>query len=739
LWILFSVLSLKHPAYWRENLIDWKIIMRAFDASIYFHVIGASWACAREVWNWMTRNKFSLQNHIHWRVALLSMQFSHHSSNPLEARKSDPRNASYKARLQAAEAEAGYDESSDDPLAMTIKQQKYIDHLRETLGAELLPPKRGGPSDITPKPGVSRAAAAAKAQFVDLDASDDELALVDGDETTSDAKKVIKIETPRPYHWQTRRVPLDIAEDEEDADEIKAEEYAQEQEGDFFTGERFPDEDEDMHSIGDASRLGSLSPLTPLSSNQSSPYSSPQSSRPASPDEAATIKARPVEEQLEIQQEIEQLYDSVPEILDEYELIDRLGTGTFSSVYKAVDLRYNAWDNQPWLGHHPPESTAYYQSAGPGYKGRGGRASGWRQASHQMDEDKPALEGMHDDSPRNVYVAIKRIYTTSGPERIRNELSIMEACRGCRHTSQIITAFRNEDQVVIVLPYQRNMDFRVSASYFLESNTNGILMYRISIKRFTRKASNATSAASSAPYATSMRAASSTATSNPPTSSTTPSPASAHSATSASPPYVSLSPPSPHPTDHTHTHTQNAAPGNDHPAHPRPVLPHARDGAGPARQEPAAGPVRDGAHQAGAEGRAREERRGPGEGRLPRAGQAPAEQGEPRGHARLPRAGGAAEVQRANGGYVVSLLLVCECVVLNGFFGGRYGGFSDWCVVGGYYSAVFLDWQISDFPVEWWYWGVDGDRYHHWEEEDREGGHTAWYVMGLAVSSKTNC
>ncbi|KAF8180184.1 kinase-like protein [Pholiota molesta] len=235
------------------------------------------------------------------------MQFSHHSSNPLEARKSDPRNASYKARLQAAEAEAGYDESSDDPLAMTIKQQKYIDHLRETLGAELLPPKR-----------------------------------------------------------------------------------------------------------------------------------------------AATIKARPVEEQLEIQQEIEQLYDSVPEILDEYELIDRLGTGTFSSVYKAVDLRYNAWDNQPWLGHHPPESTAYYQSAGPGYKGRGGRASG------------------------NVYVAIKRIYTTSGPERIRNELSIMEACRGCRHTSQIITAFRNEDQVVIVLPYQRNMDFR---DFYQTLHPEGIKCY----------------------------------------------------------------------------------------------------------------------------------------------------------------------------------------------------------------------------------------------------------------------
>jgi cell division control protein 7 len=168
--------------------------------------------------------------------------------------------------------------------------------------------------------------------------------------------------------------------------------------------------------------------------------------------------SRSVEEQTEIQREMAVLYKAVPKLKGQYQLLDRLGTGTFSSVYKAIDLLYDDWDNQPWLGNHPPESTAYYQSSGPAYKGRGGRGPKRRSADSSGDVDMEA-----DSNPKdgNVYVAVKRIYTTSGPERIKNELSILETCRGCRHASQIITAFRNYDQVVIVLPYQRNMDFRV--------------------------------------------------------------------------------------------------------------------------------------------------------------------------------------------------------------------------------------------------------------------------------------
>ncbi|THV03365.1 kinase-like protein [Dendrothele bispora CBS 962.96] len=147
-------------------------------------------------------------------------------------------------------------------------------------------------------------------------------------------------------------------------------------------------------------------------------------------DDENTLVLKSPEEQEEILNEISDLEAVVPDLSTDYKLIDRLGTGTFSSVYKAIDLHYHTkWDNAPWHGYHPPSSSAYYQSI-------------------------PRETG------RNVYVAIKRIYVTSSPERIRNEIAILDECRGCRHVSQIITAFRKDDQVVLILPYQRNDDFR---------------------------------------------------------------------------------------------------------------------------------------------------------------------------------------------------------------------------------------------------------------------------------------
>ena len=136
----------------------------------------------------------------------------------------------------------------------------------------------------------------------------------------------------------------------------------------------------------------------------------------------------------QIEEEIADLENAVPELTEDYKIIDRLGTGTFSAVYKAIDLGYHTkWHNAEWHGYHPPSSSAYYQSTPhpPGSK---------------------------------VFVAIKRIYVTSGPERIRNEIAIMEECRGCRHVSQLITAFRHQDQVVAIMPYHRNEDFRVCVS-----------------------------------------------------------------------------------------------------------------------------------------------------------------------------------------------------------------------------------------------------------------------------------
>lgn len=110
--------------------------------------------------------------------------------------------------------------------------------------------------------------------------------------------------------------------------------------------------------------------------------------------------------------------------------------GTFSSVYKAIDLRHHEWVNSSWRGPHRPDSSAYYQA-------------------------------IQQDPSRKFFVAIKRIYVTSMPERIRNEIAILEDVRGCRHVSQLITAFREADQVVAIMPYHRNEDFRVCLLCFI--------------------------------------------------------------------------------------------------------------------------------------------------------------------------------------------------------------------------------------------------------------------------------
>lgn len=148
-------------------------------------------------------------------------------------------------------------------------------------------------------------------------------------------------------------------------------------------------------------------------------------------DEETTILLKPRDEQHEIHEEIAELEAAVPDLTPDYKIIDRLGTGTFSSVYKAIDLGYHdKWDNTVWHGTHPSTSSAHYQSTP--------RPSGSK-----------------------VFVAIKRIYVTSGPELIKNEILILQDCRMCRHVSQLITAFRHQDQVVAIMPYHRNEDFRV--------------------------------------------------------------------------------------------------------------------------------------------------------------------------------------------------------------------------------------------------------------------------------------
>ena len=104
-------------------------------------------------------------------------------------------------------------------------------------------------------------------------------------------------------------------------------------------------------------------------------------------------------------------------LLTSWAKVRRMLTGTFSSVYKAIDIYHSSYKNT-W-------TTPLGAKIAPrAPKMLGGGA---------------------------VYVALKRIYVTSSVSRILNELEVLEALRDKPYVSYLISAFRTADQVILTL------------------------------------------------------------------------------------------------------------------------------------------------------------------------------------------------------------------------------------------------------------------------------------------------
>ncbi|KAJ2779858.1 Cell division control protein 7 [Coemansia interrupta] len=128
-------------------------------------------------------------------------------------------------------------------------------------------------------------------------------------------------------------------------------------------------------------------------------------------------------------EEIEELERLIPGLATQYKLMGKIGEGTFSTVYKAIDLQHDRFDNSSW--------TMIFDED----------ADGSRRKTRRKGS-------------RARVVAIKKIYVTSSPARIANEISILRDLRGSKYIAPLVTAMRREDQVVVVLPYFPNNDFR---------------------------------------------------------------------------------------------------------------------------------------------------------------------------------------------------------------------------------------------------------------------------------------
>ena len=79
---------------------------------------------------------------------------------------------------------------------------------------------------------------------------------------------------------------------------------------------------------------------------------------------------------------------------------------------------------------------------------------------------------------RPHYVAIKKIYVTSSPIRIFNELELLFDLKNSDSVCPLITAFRHQDQVVAVLPYFQHQDFR---DYYKDMKISEMRLYMKSL------------------------------------------------------------------------------------------------------------------------------------------------------------------------------------------------------------------------------------------------------------------
>ncbi|EAW09152.1 serine/threonine protein kinase CDC7 [Aspergillus clavatus NRRL 1] len=145
-----------------------------------------------------------------------------------------------------------------------------------------------------------------------------------------------------------------------------------------------------------------------------------------------------------VREDMKRLEDTFPGISDRFRLVNRIGEGTFSTVYKAEDLQYDDFIND-WDTFQDKQSD--------------------RWSSPPAKRRRVESEGSKRRKPR--YVALKKIYVTSSPLRIQNELELLHDLRGCRSVCPLITAFRHQDQVVAVLPFFPHTDFRIQYRTFM--------------------------------------------------------------------------------------------------------------------------------------------------------------------------------------------------------------------------------------------------------------------------------
>lgn len=147
---------------------------------------------------------------------------------------------------------------------------------------------------------------------------------------------------------------------------------------------------------------------------------------------------------LDVLEEMHKLEIVFPTLSSNYRLIDKIGEGTFSTVYKAeaingaVQLGSEIWKSPPL-----------------------------------RKTKKKSLSSTH-SKKKNPIVALKQIYVTSSPNRIHNELKLLFLLTGNSHVAPLLDILRYQDQVIAIMPYYQHADYR---DFYRDLPIKGIKKY----------------------------------------------------------------------------------------------------------------------------------------------------------------------------------------------------------------------------------------------------------------------
>lgn len=165
-----------------------------------------------------------------------------------------------------------------------------------------------------------------------------------------------------------------------------------------------------------------------------------------SPDASVSSSHADDEVLLEVLEEMHRLEQCFPTLASGYRLIDKIGEGTFSTVYKAEALN---------------DSVKHGSDM-------------WKLPPLKLQR-KSILQRR-----KRPIVALKQIYVTSSPNRIYNELSLLYTLSGSMHVAPLLDVLRHQDQVVAVLPYYHHADFR---EFYRDLPVKGIKKYLFELFR----------------------------------------------------------------------------------------------------------------------------------------------------------------------------------------------------------------------------------------------------------------